>query len=282
MKALRNGFTLIEVLIIIAIVGVLLGLLMGAIQKIRFVTSGLEDKNKLKQIMLATLQYATQRNGKIAAANGVTFQGDEKDNPHYALLPYLSSGTHPYFKVENFAVKWDLVPAFLSNNDLSLKRPFELIGTLHGKVSFSYSAQAFSNRAKIPDSFPDGTSQTIGFAEHFCLTNDRSNERGINTIFVPDHLKPPLPTLRSGSFADPGWEDWGTEIPGTKAFDDRGQPFQINATQISSDGKKLQALQSTGLKVGMMDGSVRVLGPNMTPGSFWALVTPWGSEIIND
>lgn len=282
MKSIRRGFTLIEVLIVIAIVAVLFGLLMGAIQKIRFVASGLEDKNKLQQIMLATLQYANQQNGKIAAASGDTFMRDERDNPHYALLPYLSSGQPPYFKNTDSGLRWDPVPVFTSNNDLSLRPPVYPVGGFIGPVSFAYSAPAFSNRAKIPDSFPDGTSQTISFAEHFCQTWDRYNTLRIDTCLTAPHLERNLTSLRNGSFADPGFEDWGTEIPGSPAFQNRGQPIQYKSTILQSDGRRLQALQSTGLKVGMMDGSVRVLGPAISPDSFWALVTPRGGEIIND
>lgn len=63
MSRKRLGFSFIEILIVIAILVVLFGLLLGVIQKVRTAASGLEDKNKLKQIILAMHQVASQDDG---------------------------------------------------------------------------------------------------------------------------------------------------------------------------------------------------------------------------
>ncbi len=284
MKQNRPGFTLIELLIIIAILAVLMGLLMGAIQRVRSTASSLEDKNKLKQIMLAMHQFAGQENGKLPAANGDTMDGTEKFSPHWAIMPYLASGPPPYYRIVNHAPHWDVVEAFYSKLDLSHKWEWAEDNFSDGKISFAYSAPAFSHSAKLPGSFPDGTSQTVGFAEHYNFTSKRANSMGISVVLDSNNLDSTKQGSRTPSFADPAWKDWRpilTEDGTGHSYPDP-HPIQIVPSFANSDGTRLQALQSSGLKVAMMDGSVRAFSPAITPPLFWAFVTPNGGEIVGE
>jgi prepilin-type N-terminal cleavage/methylation domain-containing protein len=91
----RQGFSLIELLAVMAIIGVLIGLLMPAVQATRESASRTQCANNLKQIGLALHMYHDQHQrlppSRIKMGpNGITGEG-----PSWAwlILPYLEQET---------------------------------------------------------------------------------------------------------------------------------------------------------------------------------------------
>ncbi len=87
-----KAFTLIELLVVIAIIGVLVGLLLPAVQKVREVANRTKCKNNLKQIGLAIGNYSNNYNGRFPLSSHGLPWGSIKDACWiYTLGPYLEN-----------------------------------------------------------------------------------------------------------------------------------------------------------------------------------------------
>jgi prepilin-type N-terminal cleavage/methylation domain-containing protein len=181
----RSGFSLTEVLVVLAILGLLAAVIVPAVQKARESARRVECSSRIAQLGRALHNFESANRKFPSAAGGVSDPGYGLDQfaPHVRLLPYIEQ--KPLFDSVNLSagVSFSVVPtprnlaeqkiaAFLCPSDpvsignnyrcstgpSAYPDPFQMPGE-GGDGAFNWFAQT-----RVID-FADGMSNTIGMSE---------------------------------------------------------------------------------------------------------------------
>ncbi len=283
------GFTLIEVLVAIAIVVVLIGLLLPAVQKVREAAVRTKSANNLRQVGLALHHFAGDYDGRLPSigANPMTV-GTAPAYPmgHLGvLLPYVEQQNALTAYASNQAFNQGVrVVTFLSPADPTI--PAAPPGKVASATSYIVNAQLFRGRPRIA-AVTDGLSQTLAYAERYAV-----NCGGVQTLFIYA-----FPSDARAVFADggPGSEFGPPEFLPSQSQDypvtignppvtrgSRGRTFAAAPRPEECDYRIASTPHSSGMLVCFADGSVRTLTPTIAEATYWGLVTPAGGEIVGD
>lgn len=308
----RNGFTLLELLVVVAILAVLLAFLLPAVQKVRGAAARMQSSSNKRQLLLAIHHFTSVHNERVPVLNGDYRGPNPNQSVHGAILPYIEHGVlhHKFYNeylpdgTRNYHIR-----IFLSPADPSLTGEWWRDYSTGANASYAVNAYAFQYGFSLAASYTDGLSNTLMLGEHYAYCGGKSGEN----FFWIAHVHP---MGRRASFADggplfaTGPENYRgaqgdvypivrgnppvagpshTVVGPAHADDPPGTvlkpittPFQVAPKVRDCHAALAQTPHPEGLIVGLMDGSVRTLAPGISPATFWGAVTPNGGEILAD
>jgi Tfp pilus assembly protein PilE len=272
------GKSLIELIVTIAIVAVLLSLVLPAIQKVRARARGVEAKNHMRQLTIASGNFAATNDGKLPSLEG----NRAKNSIFTELIPHLGG-----IVLNTADTATTIRSSFLSPADPSIHSDHP---DNKGDCSYALNSLVFEN-GLFQTMFGDGTSNTLLFTTHYAKCKGTAfvwslrrvtcmSYGGPNQVTQVLCVKPPI---HRGTIADPGVDDI-RPVPGKTTG--RSEPsvaglsFQPTVHWNECDYRLPQALQNNLLDVAMADGSVRTVRQGVEPWVFWSAVTPNGGEVL--
>ncbi|HEY7425878.1 MAG TPA: DUF1559 domain-containing protein [Gemmataceae bacterium] len=276
-----KGFTLMELLVVLGIIGTLIGLLLPAVQRVREAANQAQCQNNLKQIGLAfhkadtTLGCLPPAIGRYPPNSTQTY-----GNGFYHVLPFLDEGNlynasnlnGLYFAGYN-GVFTQKVKSMLCPSDPTTG-PNGVVannaGQLWGACSYAGNAQVFcavnaqgdligtENYSKLDESFVNGTSNTILVAEKYARCTNTYYPEGGNfwAYWVTGPNVQPLQPAFAVS-----WAPWS--IGPESRFQVRPTPYLGNCdpSRASTPHEVMQ--------VTLADGSVRRLSRAISGETWW-------------
>lgn len=301
----RRGWSLVEVLVTVAVLGLLVGLVVVAVQKVRTAATRTACQNKLHQIGLAFHNYAGRHGGRLGSLDGNLRPIPGQPNGSY-YDPFLFVTILPDLGLPPEAcASWDFVAEYICPDDPSLlpDRRRRGVPDAPGQTPTSYpaNAPALAGRPVLPTGVPDGVSNTIAVAEQYVTCGKRTQHYG--EFEVSANVRRPTfadggPLFGGKTFKDvyPVTENGVTRPsrPGATfvaggrfwRFDDLMTAGNDRPTPEPRPGDCDPAVPNSphpgGMNVLLLDGSVRSVRAGVAPEVFWAAVTPDGGEVLGD
>jgi prepilin-type N-terminal cleavage/methylation domain-containing protein len=264
----RGAFSLAELLVVLAIIGLLSTLLIGGVVSVRRSAQRIESMSQMKQIVLAVSHYADAVGGSLPSLGDVPvppygsilFKDEVKPSLFTRILPYVDQGSVRFGKP---------VALFVSPADpSSANASHEMLGT----SSYAANGQVFRTEVRSSAAFRDGASNTITFAEHYSICNG-------DPFYYSTHSVSNI-LFHRASFADRGDVVPLNDMlyPPTKNIPT--ETYQVAPSVYNCDARLAQTPHATGMLVALGDGSVRQISPGISATTYWAAVSPSGGEIL--
>jgi prepilin-type N-terminal cleavage/methylation domain-containing protein len=311
-SAPARAFTLVELLVALAIVAVLIGLLLPAVQKVRAAAARVSSTNNLKQLALAAHGFNEANGDRLpnpadpinpAFPATPAFAWNQATGPFFQLLPYADQTTlYTGIRAIDSQAAYDawmptpagraaVVKTFLSPADPTNSAGQVLIvgalspinNGLWGSCSYAYNPLVFRTVSMgLGRSFPDGTSNTVLFTEKLQVCG--AGPGAIQNYWFGSYV---------GNSAA---ADRAPVLPGTELLTASGKfagaDFLGTNLGVPASGCNPQAPSSAtvdGILIAFGDGSVRLvsaglattrLGPAPLPGALSAYDGPAAGALV--
>jgi prepilin-type processing-associated H-X9-DG protein len=281
---------LIELLVVIAIIGVLIGLLLPAVQKVREAANRIKCANNLKQIILATHSYADAQ--RTLPAINVPLSANNYGSVYVGLFSYLEQDNlyHSYKSAGQIAAPANqpIIALFLCPTD-------PVYGSGRDQDDQSAAASYTANIAVFSNlnywwlsNISGGPQASVGSKPRFDnmaqITDGTSN-----TVFFCERMEDaegnPLHRDRAIQDSDSTWSVWYSPV-----FND----YQYNYPSDYIGWSIIRPLQNPGgavrwapssfhpqtMNVAMGDGSVRTIGSSMSADTWWKACNPTDGSVL--
>jgi prepilin-type N-terminal cleavage/methylation domain-containing protein/prepilin-type processing-associated H-X9-DG protein len=305
----RSAFSLIELLVVIAIIGVLIGLLLSAVQKVREAANHMNCLNNLKQLALAAHHHHDAKGTFPTGLHTAELMADGR----YANATTWKIELLPYLEQEKLRSKWDYTDYSKNSAGGTDAVTAQVIKIL------VCPSDSVPNPVVYYDKPPDWASGFYAVGSYGGNGSTRSFPRAASTrdgmffadskIRMADVTDGPSNTFLVGerSHRDPEWDRFMQGSPwyplsrhgvwaGAVFFDFGGHlqqyllstPVPINYQMPPSGGKpeawdRLCAFGSGhpgGANFAFVDGSVRFLSDQIGLTALQALSTRAGEEVV--
>ena len=141
----QAAFTLVELLVVIAIIGILIGMLLPAVQQVREAARRTDCLNKLRQVGLATQMYHDSNNAFPPAR--LTHLADSSETGCFGCASWLVR-ILPFVEKNNIFQLWDFSIDYASQHVAAYSTPVE---------TFLCSSRRSLSNAIAPDAVVSNT-----------------------------------------------------------------------------------------------------------------------------
>jgi len=238
-KRQRDAFTLVELLVVIAIIGVLVALLLPAIQSAREAARRMDCGNRMKQIGLAALNYEVARKSFPPGSQGRRKANVEATPPVYNFthdlprIPFVAF-IFSYMEANTRAGLWDIQNVGMANAPIEARGPWDALdcpsdtqnplptvdGLLIAKSNFgvnwgqntwqfqlhpdNWERQGFGRTNPLPNLHSVRANIWAPFHERFGARMSQIEDGTSNTLMILEMLQVP-----TGTSAEPNYDRRG-------------------------------------------------------------------------
>jgi prepilin-type processing-associated H-X9-DG protein/prepilin-type N-terminal cleavage/methylation domain-containing protein len=310
----RRAFTLVELLVVTAIIAVLIGLLLAAVQRLREAAHRTSCQSNLKQLALAAHDYHHARGRFPTGVHPTDAVGDGR----WANGTNLWIEMLPYFEQDNLQKRWDyndfrnntaggrsattaqVIQILLCPSDLlpdpvclymTTNPQFAWANGYYGMSSYGGNAGRRSNSSQITG---PPTDDGIFFLDSHVRIADVTDGTSNTFLLGERYHRDPEFDRRGIDFYKPiaKWGHWGQPLPiGSRVHCTLSTPVRINY-QVPTSTPEFDLVEFQhrvcafgsghpgGANIAFADGSVRFLSQSIPVETLQALSTRAGGEVV--